>query len=60
MGGIITGRDVLLHGFTILRLWGPRVYVRCLKALIRNDRTTFLAIACGLRLSRAGRGCSRP
>jgi hypothetical protein len=42
--GAITGRDVLVHSFTILRLWGPTVYIRCLRAVVRRRRCTFLGV----------------
>jgi hypothetical protein len=42
--GAITGKDVLLHSFTILRLWGPVVYVRCLRAMVRRRPCTFLGV----------------
>jgi hypothetical protein len=42
--GAITGRDVLVHSLTILRLWGPLVYVRCLRAMVRRRPCTFLAV----------------
>lgn len=42
--GSITGRDVLLHSFMILRLWGPSVYVRCLRAMVSRRPCTFLGV----------------
>ena len=42
--GTITGKDVLLHSFTILRLWGPGVYVRCLRAMVSGRPCTFLGL----------------
>ena len=42
--GTITGKDVLLHSFTILRLWGPGVYVRCLRAMMSGRPCTFLGV----------------
>ncbi len=49
MKGLITGRDVVLHTFTIIRLWGLPTYVRCLRATLSRTPTTFLAVvhACG-------------
>lgn len=44
MQGAITGRDVLVHSVTILRLWGPGFYVRCLRALASRRRCTFLDV----------------
>lgn len=49
MQGTITTRDVLLHGPTIVRCWGPRTYLRCLRAVLGRRRTTFLAIVCSGR-----------
>jgi hypothetical protein len=42
--GTITGKDVLVHSFTILRLWGPGVYLRCLRALATREPCTFLGV----------------
>lgn len=42
--GTITSRDVLLHSVTILRLWGPLVYVRCLRAIASGRPCTFLEV----------------
>ena len=42
--GAITGRDVILHSLTILRLWGPSCYVRCLRAIVSRRRCTFLDV----------------
>lgn len=51
--GAITGRDVLLHSLTILRLWGPTVYIRCLRAVVRRERCTFLGVLSSPELQRA-------
>ncbi len=42
--GTITGKDVLVHSLTILRLWGPGVYLRCLRAMMSRRPCTFLAV----------------
>ncbi len=42
MRGVITGKEVLAHSVTILRLWGPRCYLRCLRAALSSKPTTFL------------------
>jgi hypothetical protein len=42
--GTITSRDVLLHSFTILRLWGPGFYLRCVKAIASGRSCTFLEV----------------
>lgn len=44
MQGVITGRDVLRHSFTILRLWGPATYLRCLRAMFTRRPCTFLEV----------------
>jgi hypothetical protein len=42
--GTITSKDVLLHSFTILRLWGPAFYVRCIRAIASRRSCTFLEV----------------
>ena len=42
--GTITGRDVIRHSLTILRLWGPTCYVRCLRAIVSRRPCTFLDV----------------
>ncbi len=42
--GAITTKDVLLHSVTILRLWGPGFYVRCLRAMVSRRPCTFLEV----------------
>ena len=42
--GTITGKDVILHSLTILRLWGPGVYVRCIRAMMSGRPCTFLGV----------------
>jgi hypothetical protein len=44
MRGTITGRDVVLHTLTIIRLWGLPMYLRCLRATLSRRPTTFLAV----------------
>ena len=44
MKGIITGRDVLRHSLTILRLWGPSEYLRCIYAMVTRRSVTFLQV----------------
>ena len=44
MRGLITGKDVVLHTFTIIRLWGLPTFVRCLRASLSRRPTTFLAV----------------
>ncbi len=42
--GTITSKDVLLHSVTIVRLWGPAFYVRCLRAIASGRPCTFLDV----------------
>lgn len=42
--GTITSKDVFLHSFTILRLWGPAFYLRCVKAIASGRPCTFLEV----------------
>jgi hypothetical protein len=42
--GAITTRDILRHSLTILRLWGPACYVRCLRAIVSGRTCTFLEL----------------
>ncbi|HEY3447043.1 MAG TPA: hypothetical protein VGK67_11795 [Myxococcales bacterium] len=45
MKGSIQGRHVLRHSVTIVREFGPLCLLRCLKALLLRERTTFLNVA---------------
>jgi len=47
--GAITSRDVLLHTVTIVRLWGPAFYVRCLRAIASGRTCTFLDVLASKR-----------
>ena len=42
MRGLITRGDVLRHPVMIVRLFGPRAYLRCLRAAFSHTPTTFL------------------
>jgi len=44
IAGVITSREVLLHGPSIVWAFGVRTYLRCLGALLRKEPTTFLAL----------------
>ena len=44
MRGVITGKDVLRHSVIICRLWGPRCYLRCLRAALSSTPSTFLQV----------------
>ncbi len=47
MRGVITGKDVFRHSLTIVRLWGPRCYLRCVRAALSTRPSTFLEIVAG-------------
>jgi hypothetical protein len=44
MRGLITGREVVRHAFTIIRLFGLPTYFRCLRGAVSRKPTTFLAL----------------
>lgn len=44
MRGVITGKDVIRHSLTIVRLFGPRCYLRCLRAALSSKPSTFLEV----------------
>jgi hypothetical protein len=48
MRGVITGKHVFLHSFTIIRYFGPRCYLRCLRAAVSPRPCTFLEVVHGL------------
>jgi len=37
MHGTITSKELFLHWLTIVRLWGARCYLRCLRARLGSD-----------------------
>ncbi|HYS79959.1 MAG TPA: hypothetical protein VEM76_04585 [Anaeromyxobacteraceae bacterium] len=45
--GVITGKDVLKNSLTIVRLWGPKCYLRCLRAALSSKPSTFLQVVWG-------------
>lgn len=47
MQGVITGRDVLVHTVLIVREFGPRAYLRCIRAALSGKRCTFLGALYG-------------
>ena len=53
MQGAITGKDVLRNSITIVRLWGPATYLRCLRALVSGRPATFLTVAFASRATRS-------
>jgi hypothetical protein len=44
MRGVITTRDVFLNCVTIIRLWGLGTCLRCVRAALGREPTTFLAV----------------
>jgi hypothetical protein len=44
MRGVITGKDVFRHSLTVVRLYGARCYLRCLRASMSSKPTTFLEV----------------
>ncbi len=44
MRGMITRREVLTHALTIVRLFGPRTYWRCLRAASSPAPSAFLEV----------------
>jgi hypothetical protein len=42
INGVITTKEVLRHGPTIVREFGAAVYLRCCVAILLKRRTTFL------------------
>jgi hypothetical protein len=45
MNGSITGRHVLTHSMIIVREFGARCYLRCIKAVLFREHKTFLDCA---------------
>jgi hypothetical protein len=45
--GVITGKHVLLHAPSIVVGFGVRTWLRCCAAVVRRERTTFLACVAG-------------
>jgi len=44
MRGVITGKDVFRHSLAIVRLYGARCYLRCLRASLSSRPGTFLEV----------------
>jgi hypothetical protein len=44
MRGVITRKEVLANSMLIIRLWGLRCYLRCLRATLSRTPSTFLEI----------------
>jgi hypothetical protein len=53
MRGVIRTRDIFVHGPTILRTFGPRVFLRSLFALARSKPCTFLDVLFATEAARA-------
>jgi hypothetical protein len=49
MRGLITTRHLLVNAGTIIHEFGLIAYMRCLRALVTGQRTTFLDCVCQLR-----------
>lgn len=48
MDGVITSRDVIKNLPLIWREFGTLCALKCIKAVVRRERTTFLDVACGM------------
>jgi hypothetical protein len=48
MRGVITGKDVFWNSLTIIRHFGPRCYLRCVRASLSSRPSTFLEVVHGL------------
>jgi hypothetical protein len=46
MRGVITRKEVVRNSLLIIRLWGPRCYLRCLRAAMSSTPSTFLEVVC--------------
>jgi len=44
ISGVITTKEVLRHGATIVREFGAAAYFRCCTAIVLRRRTSFLSI----------------
>jgi hypothetical protein len=42
--GMITSHEILRHPFLIIRLFGGRVFGRCLLGIFQAEQTTFLSL----------------
>ncbi len=47
MDGVITTRDVIKNLPLIWREFGTVCALKCIKAVVKRERTTFLDVACG-------------
>ena len=44
IAGVVTTRHVLLHSATIVHDFGLRLWLNCCRAVLTNQRTTFLEL----------------
>jgi hypothetical protein len=49
LDGVITSRDVIKNLPLIWREFGTLCALKCLKAVVYRERTTFLDVACGMQ-----------
>jgi len=49
LDGVITSRDVIKNLPLIWREFGTLCALKCIKAVVRRERTTFLDVACGVQ-----------
>jgi len=47
MEGVITSRDVIKNLPLIWREFGTLCALKCIRAVVKRERTTFLDVACG-------------
>jgi hypothetical protein len=52
--GVITSRDVIKNLPLIWREFGTLCAFKCIKAVIRRERTTLLDVACGVQQPSTG------
>ena len=48
MGALVIGKDVLRRALTVLRAFGPRALLRCLRASLGTRPSTFLEVVHGI------------
>jgi hypothetical protein len=59
MRGVITGKDVIRHSATIVRLWGWASWFNCLQAAFSRKPSTFLGVLSPVLLPTAAPGTGR-
>lgn len=60
MQGVVTGRDVIIHTVLIVREFGPRAYLRCVRAALSGRPCTFLGTLYGQEGARVRPSPLRP